>query len=116
MVPLTLGLIHYHPETPEDCPCFEDAIAILSVSLGIVLGQLNSVRNPTLPGPDLWINGPIWGVVRFLFRIVQGIAFIVVWRLAAKTILLRSLPPLFRAASNITNIPLPTRGHYMAAT
>jgi hypothetical protein len=72
MVPLTLSLIHYHPETPDDCPCFEDAIAILSVILGIVLGHLNRVRNPVIPAPALWRYGPFWAVVIAVIRIVVG--------------------------------------------
>jgi hypothetical protein len=45
-----------------------------------------------------------------------GIACIVIWRLVAKTTLLRVLPPIFRMSSKITHVPLPTRKFYTAAT
>ena len=39
LFPLTLFIIHYHPEPVEDCPCFEDSIAMLSVMLGVFVGH-----------------------------------------------------------------------------
>jgi len=114
MLPLTLALIHYHPETPDDCPCFEDAIAILSVILGVTLGHLNRVRNPVLPAPGLWRYGLFWGLVIAVIRIIVGIACIVVWRLIAKNTFLRVLPPVFRFTSKV--VSLPTRKFYTPAT
>lgn len=45
-----------------------------------------------------------------------GIAIIVVWRLAAKNVLVQILPAIFRNASRIFDFDLPTRAGYQAAT
>ena len=34
IIPLCLYLVHRHPQPVDDCPCFEDAIAFVSVVLG----------------------------------------------------------------------------------
>ena len=39
LIPLTLLAVHYHPQPVDDCPCFEDAIAILSVVLGVLVSR-----------------------------------------------------------------------------
>ena len=33
-IPLGLFLVHRHPQPVDDCPCFEDAIAFMSVLMG----------------------------------------------------------------------------------
>lgn len=38
-IPSVLFLVFVHPAPAEDCPCFEDAVAFLSVVLGIVVGR-----------------------------------------------------------------------------
>ena len=38
IIPSTLLLVTFHPQPAENCPCFEDAIAFLSVFAGILLG------------------------------------------------------------------------------
>jgi hypothetical protein len=72
MIPLTLALIHYHPETPDDCPCFEDAIAIMAVILGSFVGHWDKARNHRDYGPSLWRNGAVWGAAIGLLRVVIG--------------------------------------------
>ncbi len=32
-------MVNQHPQPVDDCPCFEDAIAFVSVVLGSLLGQ-----------------------------------------------------------------------------
>lgn len=49
MLPLTLAAVHYHPEPVDDCPCFEDAIAVLAVILGICTGHWHWARQPLPP-------------------------------------------------------------------
>lgn len=108
--------MHYHPETPDDCPCFEDAIAILAVICGSFLGHLDAARNAPHLGPSIWIHGPFWGMVTSLIRIVVGISLIFTWRLVAKSACLRMLPTIFRIVSRVFDRPLPTRRFYTAAT
>lgn len=43
LVPLCLLLVHYHPQPVDDCPCFEDAIAFVSVILGAYLARWHAV-------------------------------------------------------------------------
>lgn len=38
-IPFTLFLVFYHPAPAEDCPCFEDAVAFVSVFAGILVGR-----------------------------------------------------------------------------
>jgi hypothetical protein len=45
-----------------------------------------------------------------------GIGLLFIWRLIAKSTLLKILPPIFRASSRIFEFNLPTRKHYTAAT
>ena len=47
LVTTSLFLIHVHPETVDDCPCFEDSIAIISAILGISLGTWQAPQIPT---------------------------------------------------------------------
>jgi hypothetical protein len=39
LIPLCLLAVHIHPQPLDDCPCFEDAIAILSVVLGALVSR-----------------------------------------------------------------------------
>jgi hypothetical protein len=39
LIPLTLLAVHKHPQPVDDCPCFEDAIAIMSVLMGVFLSH-----------------------------------------------------------------------------
>lgn len=38
-IPLCLFMVHWHPQPVDDCPCFEDAIAFMSVVLGEILSR-----------------------------------------------------------------------------
>jgi hypothetical protein len=46
MLPFTLAAVHYHPQPVDDCPCFEDAIAVLAVVLGTFTGHWYWARQP----------------------------------------------------------------------
>lgn len=117
MVPLLLVLVHYHPETPDDCPCFEDAIAILAVILGVAMGWLLTVREPQFAvAASVWRYGVLWAVPAIVLRLVLGIGTIFLWRLVMKRTLLTVLPPAFRLVSKVFDMPLPTRRFYLAAT
>jgi len=134
-IPLTLALVHYHPEPVDDCPCFEDAIAILSVLLGSYLGHWRSTtpQSKLLPAPDLLRYDDSVGATMAVVRVVvgkhrpaflplrayiflSGIGIVFAWRLFAKATLLAVLPSIFRAASRGFDVELPTRKHYTAAT
>ncbi|KAK4687514.1 hypothetical protein P7C73_g2591, partial [Tremellales sp. Uapishka_1] len=97
----------------DDCPCFEDAIAILSVILGSFLGHWHS---PLLASASTSSRGSLTTAYMSVVKVVLGIGIIFVWRMIAKATLLRVLPPIFRFASQLTPLALPTRKFYKAAT
>ncbi|RSH95324.1 hypothetical protein EHS25_000411 [Saitozyma podzolica] len=119
-VPVALSLVHYHPEPVDDCPCFEDAIAILAVILGGFVGHWADVRLGMSVPPNLrrgiWDEGAAMGTLITCLRIVIGIGIIFAWRLLAKATLLRVLPPIFRFTAKLFDFDLPTRRFYKAAT
>lgn len=39
IIPSILFLVFVHPAPAEDCPCFEDAVAFLSVVIGLLVGK-----------------------------------------------------------------------------
>ena len=39
LIPLTLWAVHKHPQPVDDCPCFEDAIAFMSVLMGAFVAR-----------------------------------------------------------------------------
>lgn len=75
-IPLTLSLVHYHPETVDDCPCFEDAIAILAVMLGSGLGHWYSARQDVASAwnsrTSMWSEGHVFALGNGAVRIVIG--------------------------------------------
>ncbi|WVW79260.1 hypothetical protein I302_101227 [Kwoniella bestiolae CBS 10118] len=121
-VPLTLAMVHYHPQPLDDCPCFEDAIAVLSVILGSFLGHWwGVVTGQAVPAivqrePFSESEGLIMGAGIAIFRLVLGLGLMFAWRLVVKTSLLRVLPPIFRVISKLSGEQLPTRRFYKAAT
>ncbi|GJN91038.1 hypothetical protein Rhopal_004053-T1 [Rhodotorula paludigena] len=111
-----LLLVTFHPEPAEECPCFEDAVAFLSVVGGVIVGQAWA------PDPfSTHTYGYRWrdaaevamwsGAV--LFKLVTGISAILVWRIIAKEACHLVLPPLFRFFSPLIELP---RRHYLRAT
>ncbi|KAM0789378.1 hypothetical protein ACM66B_000208 [Microbotryomycetes sp. NB124-2] len=98
-VPLVLFLVFVHPAPAEDCPCFEDAVAFLSATLGTMLGRnwyQKHVRHitygATLSSPfglTIWVGAVV-------LKLVLGIASIFVWRIIAKAVCHAVLPKAFR--------------------
>jgi hypothetical protein len=75
-IPVSLSLVHYHPEPVDDCPCFEDAIAILAVILGSFLGHWVDIKfgmcSPAAHRRSIWTDGWLVGLVVAALRIVFG--------------------------------------------
>jgi hypothetical protein len=144
LIPLALLAVNQHPQPVDDCPCFEDAIAIGSVVLGMLVGRWGAVRwglhvatttimpgsgfhfvpladgNSTaglgawVPAARTWADVGVWWGAAVL-KTVFGICVIFVWRLLAKAALHRALPPTFRfLATRVTR--LPHRRFYTPAT
>jgi hypothetical protein len=61
LIPLCLLAVNQHPQPVDDCPCFEDAIAFVSVVLGSLVGKwaiiywgADSVGQMIMPGSG-WV-------------------------------------------------------------
>ncbi|KZO92042.1 acid phosphatase/Vanadium-dependent haloperoxidase [Calocera viscosa TUFC12733] len=120
-----LLLINQHPEPVDDCPCFEDSIAFVSVVMGTTLGRWHGSQagldtdsgffKSLTPGWQLAsVNDWLMFSAFALLKMVVGVASIFLWRLVTKTILLAALPPFYRFISQV--ITLPNRRFYIPAT
>ncbi|KAF7288673.1 Sphingosine-1-phosphate phosphatase [Mycena chlorophos] len=135
LIPLALLAVNQHPQPIDNCPCFEDAIAIGSVALGMLVGRWgvphflpqSADRTVVMPGsgwvlqaggvweivPRTWADVGVWWGIAFC-KMFFGILAIFVWRLTAKAIMHSALPPTFRFLAKL--IRLPNRRFYTPAT
>ncbi|KAH9887321.1 PAP2-domain-containing protein [Cubamyces lactineus] len=123
IVPLCLFLVHRHPQPVDDCPCFEDAIAFISVVMGEFLarwymnhhGYDASFFVRPMPGSSwaTWTDIATWSFVAAI-KTVIGVLMIVIWRMLAKSFFHFVLPPTFRFLSHL--FTLPNRRFYTPAT
>jgi dihydrosphingosine 1-phosphate phosphatase len=121
-----LLLINQHPSPIDDCPCFEDSVAFMSVILGIITSFGFSKRVPALNAglftsvtPGAAFDSPAaivtWTLVALL-KVTTGILVILAWRMLAKPTVQTLLPPLFRWLAHASPVRLPHRRHYTPAT
>jgi hypothetical protein len=80
-------LVHKHPQPVDDCPCFEDAIAFVSVVIGIVLGWWHGARVGWLAGAPAVLSVPPWLPLWAVgtLKLVGGVLAIFGWRAAHRT-------------------------------
>ncbi|GAA6060612.1 hypothetical protein JCM10212_004591 [Sporobolomyces blumeae] len=116
IVPVLLLLVTFHPQPAENCPCFEDAIAFLSVFAGILVGlawcPYRYADHTIGHAWEDWQDVGMWTVAG-LTKLVIGISSILVWRIVAKFLCHQALPPVFRFFAPIISLP---RRYYLAAT
>ncbi|KZT00509.1 uncharacterized protein LAESUDRAFT_553458 [Laetiporus sulphureus 93-53] len=122
-IPLCLLSVHWHPQPIDDCPCFEDAIAFISVVLGEILSRWYMLHNGygdeyfvhVMPGSPWgsWLDTLTWWTVA-VAKMTVGILIIFIWRIFAKNMSHFVLPPLFRLLSHA--FTLPHRRFYTPAT
>ncbi|KAG1733955.1 PAP2 superfamily-domain-containing protein [Suillus lakei] len=117
MIPICLLLVHYHPHP--------DAIAFVSVFLGIALCRWHSVYSgvderflsSVMRGPQgtvwTWEDTASWWTLASV-KVSVGILVIFVWRIFAKSLLHLVLPPIFRLLPS--SFDLPHRRFYTPAT
>jgi hypothetical protein len=121
-----LLLVNQHPSPVDDCPCFEDAIAFVSVISGILTSFWYSKRVPAInpdyftsvtPGAafDSFAAVTTW-VLFALLKLTTGVLVIFGWRMLAKPSVQTLLPPLFRFLARASPVRLPHRRHYTPAT
>ncbi|EKM56390.1 uncharacterized protein PHACADRAFT_253476 [Phanerochaete carnosa HHB-10118-sp] len=118
-----LFLVHRHPEPVEDCPCFEDAIAFMAVVMGEFLTQWYTANYGfdkgffvhSMPGKITGTPSEMWAWWSIaVTKTVIGILAIFAWRMFAKFLLHRTLPPTFRFLGQL--MTLPHRRFYTPAT
>jgi len=118
-------MINQHPQPVDDCPCFEDAIAFVSVLAGMFItiwharwmavDQASNYFTHRMPGSQL--HSPLDALIFVsvsLLKIVFGVSAVFAFRLVLKPTLQRILPPIFRSLSTVFN--LPRRRWYTPAT
>ncbi|KAH9849013.1 PAP2-domain-containing protein [Lenzites betulinus] len=123
IIPLCLLLVHKHPQPVDDCPCFEDAIAFISVIMGEFLARWYMYNNGydesyfvrPMPGGTwtTWADVATWWAFAAI-KMAIGVSTIVIWRMVAKSFLHFFLPPTFRFLSH--TFTLPNRRFYTPAT
>jgi len=123
---ICLLLVNIFPSPVDDCPCFEDAIAFISVILGIITSFWYSKRMPPLnadlftsvtPGAAFDSPAAVTTWVLFaLLKLTTGILLVFSWRMLAKPVVQTLLPPLFRWLAHASPVRLPHRRHYTPAT
>jgi len=121
-----LLLVNQHPSPIDDCPCFEDAIAFVSVISGILTSFWYSKRVPAInpdyftsvtPGASLDSFAAVTTWMLFaLLKLTTGVLVIFGWRMLAKPSVQTLLPPLFRFLARASPVRLPHRRHYTPAT
>ncbi|KAJ6627628.1 hypothetical protein B0H10DRAFT_2210141 [Mycena sp. CBHHK59/15] len=57
LIPLALLAVNQHPQPVDDCPCFEDAIAVGSVVLGMLVGRWGAMRCGVGVGARAMVGG-----------------------------------------------------------
>jgi len=123
VVPFCLLLVHRHPEPVDDCPCFEDAIAFMSVDMGEFLTRWYMSQNGyddrffvrQMPGRIVGTAHEMWAWWSIAAaKMVVGILAIFAWRILAKFVFHRTLPPTFRFLAQL--MTLPHRRYYTPAT
>ncbi|KAF7968988.1 hypothetical protein HWV62_28716 [Athelia sp. TMB] len=120
---LCVVMVNQHPVPIDDCPCFEDAIAFISVLMGMLVGRWQAVHMgfdaaffaSSMPGTfaspvaesafasTLTATGVWWAVM--LIKMVFGVLVIFAWRIVAKSTLHLVLPPTFRLLMKIFTLP-----------
>jgi len=118
-------IINQHPQPVDDCPCFEDAIAFISVLGGMFItiwhGRWMGVDKTShyfvhrMPGYRLETPIDFFTLVSVsLLKIIFGVSAVFAFRLALKPTLQRLLPPTFRTLATV--FTLPHRRWYTPAT
>ncbi|EST09595.1 Phosphatidic acid phosphatase type 2/haloperoxidase [Kalmanozyma brasiliensis GHG001] len=145
IIPAGLLMVSVHPQPVDDCPCFEDAIAFISVAMGVALARWTGIRygmvlntdplfhpfsklvdplagyqaaNITVPTTPL-IQIPVAGAAeRWIKRglvMVIGLVNVLLLRVIVKTACKVILPPTFRLVDELIGFSLPRR-HYTPAS
>lgn len=112
------ALVRIHPEPADDCPCFDDSVAVAGVMVGVELGSWHfssssyawSIPSTATVPFDL----TYLGLPKTISRVLVGVIMIFAWREVMKPFLLKFLPHLFRIIER-NGLALP-RKFFMSAS
>lgn len=89
--------VRVHPEPADNCPCFDDSVAFSGVVMGIEFGSwhyaASALSRESTAQPYVFENH---NLIYPIARVVLGIVVIFLWRAVMKSLLLRTLPSIFR--------------------
>lgn len=94
--------IRFHPEPADNCPCFDDSVAFAGVVMGVEAGVWHyELAKGGSIAPTGIQDFTAMSVMQAACKVVGGVVIIFVWRAVAKPLLLRYLPPVFRAVEHV---------------
>ncbi|CAI5757653.1 unnamed protein product [Candida verbasci] len=98
---LFIGLIHFHSEPVDDCPCFDDSVAFIGVLIGLDLSHLVAFHTKFYLQfndiNDLYlIPFENKGIVMLTIRFLVGVTLVVIWKSLSKPIIFTILPPIYK--------------------
>lgn len=145
IIPAGLLMVSVHPQPVDDCPCFEDAIAFVSVAMGVALARW-CVRFGVVLHTDPWLHPfsslsdpldlvqhdatvsqsstpliqiPVAGAAEIWIKralvMTIGLVNVLLLRVIVKTACKVVLPPTFRLVDSLIGFSLPRR-HYTPAS
>lgn len=145
IIPAGLLMVSVHPQPVDDCPCFEDAIAFVSVAMGVALARwcirfgvvlhtdpfihpFSRLFDPSLASTHLsspvasatpLIQIPVAGAAEIWIKralvMTIGLVNVLLLRVIVKTACKVILPPTFRLVDSLIGFSLPRR-HYTPAS
>ena len=110
---LIITLIRIHPVPADDCPCFDDSVAFVSVVIGVEFGTWTYGKIPGDPWntnayADASVDVFQLGLILNMARILLGVFTVFAWRGTMKPLLFKTLPRLFRLIEQ-SGMSLPRR-------
>ncbi|RHZ49650.1 PAP2 domain protein [Aspergillus thermomutatus] len=112
VVLVIIVLVRIHPEPADDCPCFDDSVAFAGVIIGVQLACWHFAKSSIAwsePSPaTIPFRYQDLGLIKTVLRFFLGVLLIFTWREVMKPLLLRTLPPIFRALEKL-GLLLPRR-------
>lgn len=112
VVLILIVLVRIHPEPADDCPCFDDSVAFAGVIIGVQVASWHFAKSDIAwsdPSPaTIPFRFQEIGLVKTICRFVLGVLLIFAWRETMKPLLLKALPPVFRALEKL-GLSLPRR-------
>jgi membrane-associated phospholipid phosphatase len=98
---ILLLAVRFHPEPADNCPCFDDSVAFIGVVMGCTIASWHYSRFLTAADvPEITLlemyDYSNRDLLKSIGRLIGGILAIFIWRAVMKSLMLSTLPPVFR--------------------